>query len=287
MKGKPNVFIASSAEALRVAEAVNIKLSNEVSVKQWDNTFDLSSVTITSLIQRAKDTDYGVFVFSKDDETVIRGDVYSAVRDNVLFELGVFIGALGIDKCFIVAPESKKGKFRLPTDLAGVTLTYYDDQIEDVVDAVAASCAKIKAAIRKQGLVVLPDAPEASGMVILQQQLNNAQSKLWSLGHDVEMARSEKEKLLQSVKSHFWSVAKPATPAEILKWEEGAKEVHLKEVKIQGGSDVYFVDVDVIIPPLHGASSIGVIVAKGVKVFGNDKWSHNEVYYMDGFRTGR
>ncbi len=44
----------------------------ETQVKQWDNAFDLSSVTITSFIKRATETDYGIFVFHPD-ETIIRG----------------------------------------------------------------------------------------------------------------------------------------------------------------------------------------------------------------------
>ncbi|WP_395601340.1 TIR domain-containing protein [Pseudomonas sp. A1230] len=284
MEGKPSVFIASSAEALTVAEAVNIKLSFETIVKQWDNAFDLSSVTITSLIQRAKETDFGVFVFHKDDETTIRGDKYSSVRDNVLFELGLFIGVLGIEKCFIVVPESKKGEFRLPTDLAGLTMTYYDDQLDDMVDAVTTSCARIKASIRKQLAVTLPQAPEESVVALLQQQLGATQSQLWSLGHETDRARSDAAKLLESIKNHFFSVAKPATPSEILAWEVGAKDAYLKEVKISR-RDTYFVDKDVVIPPLYGAASISVLVASGVRVFGLDKWSHNTVYYMDGFRS--
>jgi len=105
MSDLPNVFIASSAEGLSVAEAVNIKLEYEARVKQWDNAFDLLSITISTLIKRANETDYGVFVFHKDDETTIKGNTYSSVRDNVLFELGLFIGALGIEKCFVLIPK--------------------------------------------------------------------------------------------------------------------------------------------------------------------------------------
>ncbi|WP_149808430.1 TIR domain-containing protein, partial [Salmonella enterica] len=109
MSEKPNVFIASSQESLTVAEAVNIKLSPIARVKQWDNAFELSSVTISSLIQRAKDTDYAVFVFGKDDVVKIREKELDSVRDNVLFELGLFIGALGLDKCFVLVPEAAQG----------------------------------------------------------------------------------------------------------------------------------------------------------------------------------
>jgi predicted nucleotide-binding protein len=106
MNELPNVFIASSVEGLSAAEAVNIKMEYEARIKQWDNAFALSAVTITSLIKRAKETDYGIFVFHPDDKTTIRGNTYSVVRDNVLFELGLFIGALGIEKCFVMIPKS-------------------------------------------------------------------------------------------------------------------------------------------------------------------------------------
>lgn len=285
MSELPNVFIASSLEGLSVAEAVNIKLEYEARVKQWDNAFDLSSVTIDSLIKRARESDYGVFVFHKDDETTIRGNSYSSVRDNVLFELGLFIGALGIEKCFVLMPKSKEREFRLPTDLSGVTMTTYDDALDDMVDAVATSCAKIKHAIKKiETGKKLPKDENGSVTKVLQQQLNSTQSNVWRLNQEVERAKEETAQLLESIKNHFFSIAKPATPAEILAWETGAKNSYLKDVKIKY-HDVYFIDRDVVIPPLFGSSSISIIVGCGVRVYGIGNWSHNSIYYMDGFRT--
>jgi methyl-accepting chemotaxis protein len=287
MNNKPNVFIASSAEGLSVAEAVNIKMEYEAQVKQWDNAFDLSSVTITSLIKRANETDYGIFIFHKDDKTTIRGNEYSVVRDNVLFELGIFIGALGIEKCFVLIPKSVEDNFRLPTDLAGVTTTTYDDQLDDMVDAVTTSCAKIKHAIKKQQKVIIPIKEKNDSVTeVIQKQLSATQSQLWSLSHDAERAREESSKLLDTIKNYFFSIAKPATEAEIIAWEKGAKDNYLKEIKIQRGN-TYFIDKDTIIPPLHGASSISIIIKNGVRIYGIDKWSHNSIYYMDGFRTDK
>ena len=148
MSDKPTIFIASSSEALSIAEAVHIKLEQEARVRLWENAFDLSSITITTLISKTKETDYGVFVFHPDDKTVVRGEEYSTVRDNVLLELGMFIGALGLERCFILAPKSVEATFRLPTDLAGVTASFYDDQEEHYTDAVTGSCAKIKQTIK-------------------------------------------------------------------------------------------------------------------------------------------
>jgi hypothetical protein len=283
MSDKPTVFIASSSEAISVAEAVHIKLENDMRVKLWENAFDLSSITITTLISKTKEADYAVFVFHPDDKSIIREKEYASVRDNVVLELGMFIGALGLEKCFILAPKSSETVFRLPTDLAGVTATFYDDKEPDLADAVTSSCAKIKQSVKKlEAQKTKTETTTESD--VLKNQLHNAQSQIWSMNHDIERAREQSQSLLESIKHHFFSIAKPATPAEIKAWEEGAKTSYLKEVKVRAHA-VYYVDTDVIIPPLHGASSIAIIVANGVRVYGVDKWSHNEVYYMDGFRT--
>lgn len=209
MKEVPNVFIASSVEGLPVAEAVNIKLEYDARVKQWDNAFDLSSVTITSLIKRARETDYGIFVFHKDDKTTIRNNTYSVVRDNVLFELGIFIGALGIEKCFVLIPKSVEGDFRLPTDLSGVTTTTYDDQLDDMVDAVTTSCAKIKQTIKKLRSQVELDKEQGnkSDLDMLQNQLNSTQSELWSLKYEFERGKEDNNKLLELIRNYFFAVA--------------------------------------------------------------------------------
>ena len=89
--------------------------------------------------------------------------------------------------------------------------------------------------------------------------------------------------LHSAIVTHFLAVAKPATEKEMQRWEEGAKDSYTNVPKI-GTRNTFFVDRDVIIPSLHGASSLAVIVAPGVKVFGLDQWSHNAVYFMDGFR---
>jgi predicted nucleotide-binding protein len=287
MSNQPRVFVASSSEGLHVAEAVVIKLEHDAKVKLWDNAFDLSSMTITSLVARAQDTDFAVFIFHRDDKTTIRGSTYSVIRDNVLFELGLFIGALGVDRCFILVPKSSEGDFRLPTDLAGVTVSTYDDGSDDMVDAVAASCAKMKIALRK--LMKESEGPaqgqesEDAKLTVVQKQLQAVQSELWRLRIDAERAQEEKAKLLHAVTAYFYGVAKPATEAEISAWEEGAKVSYPSGPMIRRHK-VYLVDRDVIVPPLYGALSISVIAAVGVKIYGLDQWSHNSIYLMDGFR---
>jgi hypothetical protein len=282
MAESPRLFIASSREALHVAEAVNIKLEDVARVKQWDNAFDLSSMTLPALIQRTQETEFAVFVFHKDDQTIIRGNAYSTVRDNVLFELGLFIGALGIDKCFVLIPRSVEGEFRLPTDLAGLTLAAYDDSIEDMVDAVATSCAKVKQAIRKT-LVGSSSSQAPSEDVARPDPTAVLQSELWRARIDLQRVGEQLAAMQSAITTHFFAVAKPATEMEIKRWEDGARESYTNAPQISG-RHAFFVDRDVIVPSLHGANSISVIVAPGVKVFGLDQWSHNAVYFLDGYR---
>ena len=285
MSDKSTIFIASSSEAIPVAEAVHMKLEDELRPKLWVNAFDLSSITITTLINKTKEADYAVFVFHPDDKALIREKEYSSVRDNVVLELGMFISALGLDKCFILAPSSAETTFRLPTDLVGVTASFYEDQDQDqdILNAVTGSCAKIKQAVKKieTKKTKIATITESDS---LKQQLSQAQSQLWSVNHDVQRTNENFQSLLESIKSHFFSIAKPATPAELKLWEDGAKKSYLKDIKIKD-HNVYFVNKDIILPPLHGASAVSIIVADGVRVYGIDKWSHNSIYYIEGFRT--
>lgn len=287
MSEKPNIFIASSVEGIDVVEAINIKLDYFATCRPWDNAFDLSSMTLPALIKKADKVEYGIFVFHKDDEVTIRDKKYSTVRDNVLFELGLFIGKLGLENCFILIPRKIEGDLRIPTDLAGVTVSTYDDEIDDMTDAVAASCARIKQTIKKHQQIkeqTQPTAqPQGSELALLKDQLSENESKVWHLQFEHEQALEEKNRLLSSVLNHFNAIAKPATEAEILKWEEGAKNNYPNGYKILK-RNVFFVDQDVTIPPLHGASSISVIVKNGVKIYGVEQRSHNTIYYMDGFR---
>ncbi|WP_025176580.1 TIR domain-containing protein [Leptospira interrogans] len=122
---KPRLFIGSSVEGLSVAYAIqeNLKYVTEATV--WDQgVFNLSESSLESLLVLLDTCDFGVFVFSPDDHIKIRGKKDLAVRDNVLFELGLFIGRLGRQRCFIIIPDNRE--FHLPTDLIGVTPAIYE-----------------------------------------------------------------------------------------------------------------------------------------------------------------
>ncbi len=62
-------------------------------------------------------------VLTPDDSVVTRGAEMNVARDNVVFELGLFLGTLEPRRVFIVRPRDLD--LRLPSDFAGVTRLDY------------------------------------------------------------------------------------------------------------------------------------------------------------------
>ncbi|OUL90261.1 TIR domain-containing protein [Paraburkholderia hospita] len=150
---KPRAFIGSSVEGLSVAYAVQQNLVHQVEPTVWDQgIFNLSSTTIESLTTVLNEVDFGIFVFSPDDIVSMRGNSSSAVRDNVLFEMGLFIGKLGRERVFFIVPE--KSDIHIPTDLLGVTPGKFDPNRQDnsLQAATGPVCHQIRLQIEKLGL---------------------------------------------------------------------------------------------------------------------------------------
>lgn len=150
---KPRAFIGSSVEGLSIAYAVQQNLVHQVETTVWDQgIFHLSSTTIESLTSTLNEVDFGIFVFSPDDTTTIRGETNSSVRDNVLFEMGLFIGKLGRDRVFFLVPE--KSEIHIPTDLVGITAGKFDANRQDgsMQAATGPACHQIRTQIEKLGL---------------------------------------------------------------------------------------------------------------------------------------
>lgn len=164
---KPRVFIGSSVEGLNVAYAVQQNLLHEAEVTVWDQgVFELSRTTIESLTKALSDSDFAVFVFSPDDLIRIRDLTKSSVRDNVLFEFGLFIGRLGRDRVFFLLPSA--GELHLPTDLLGVTPGRYESTRTDgsMQAATGAACHQMRLQMKTLGLApgrVAADASAESG----------------------------------------------------------------------------------------------------------------------------
>lgn len=150
---KPKIFIGSSVEGLSVAYSIQQNLAHDAESTVWSQGFfELSKTTIESLDESLETMDFGIFVFTDDDITIMRGKESSVVRDNVLFELGLFIGKLGRERVFFIMPDNTS--IKLPSDLLGITPGKYDPNREDknLIAATGAVCNSMRIQINKLGL---------------------------------------------------------------------------------------------------------------------------------------
>lgn len=122
---KPTVFVGSSREGLEIARAVQFQLKDDALVSVWnEGAFGLSSGTLESLVAMLDRFDFAVLVLTPDDVLHVRDAAVQAPRDNVMFELGLFMGRLGRARTFAICSDARD--FKLPSDLAGVTLARFD-----------------------------------------------------------------------------------------------------------------------------------------------------------------
>jgi hypothetical protein len=147
---KSRVFVGSSGEGKKYADAIVALFGNDVSCHPWhQGVFELSGNTQASLLKEIGESDFTVIVLTADDETSSRGKDYFSPRDNLIFEAGISFGALHSSRTFLI-PEGKVG-FKMPSDLGGFTTTASFDSSELPKDAMAAPVAQIRQRIQELG----------------------------------------------------------------------------------------------------------------------------------------
>lgn len=152
MKRRPYVFIGSSSEGLEVAKAIQANLDHTCEPHIWSQgLFGLSEGNLEALVNAIEHFDFAILALTPDDLTISRSSEQQSPRDNVLFELGLFVGGLGRDRVFMVIDRS--AKLKLPSDLAGITPATYEPPYSGTMQsAVGAACTAIESQIKKQGL---------------------------------------------------------------------------------------------------------------------------------------
>jgi len=152
---KPTMFVASSKESKRLALGVQANLQHVADVTTWDQgVFSPGTMTLDVLSEKASDSDFGAFVFSADDLVRLREQEFTAVRDNVLFEFGLFISRLGRKRVFMLLPDKSPSPLHLPTDLAGLAGATYDaarlEREPNVQAVLGPACLAIEMAITNE-----------------------------------------------------------------------------------------------------------------------------------------
>jgi hypothetical protein len=112
-----DVFLGySSASEVTAAAIKRYLLSLGAKVLDWQTDFIPGRTILDQIEQAAARSVGGIFLFTKDDDLVDRGQPEVAVpRDNVVFEAGYFIGAKGKRNVLIIREAGSK----MPADLGG------------------------------------------------------------------------------------------------------------------------------------------------------------------------
>jgi hypothetical protein len=162
------VFVGSSSESLDVAYAIQENLERDAEITVWtQGILDLSKFTLDGLLDGLDNLECGVFILAPDDVVKMRGAECTKARDNVVFELGIFIGRLGKERIFIILPRGEED-FELPTDLLGLTPGTYEPHRTDgnLVAALGPACNKIRTVLLKFGhLAQANDSGQQCGTV--------------------------------------------------------------------------------------------------------------------------
>ena len=149
---RPCVFVGSSSEGLMAAKTIQLLLDTSCEVTIWSQgVFGLSHGTLESLVGVLDDFDFAVLVLTPDDLITSRQIEGSVPRDNVLFELGLFMGSLGRTRTFIV--YDRKSGLKLPSDLAGVSAATYEPHASgNLESALGAATTRIEQQVNRLGL---------------------------------------------------------------------------------------------------------------------------------------
>ena len=123
------IFVGSSSEAKIIDTEIRKILEDhhETIPIPWRNIFTPGEFGLESLQKVKNEVDGAILITTSDDKTWYRGAEGFAPRDNVLFELGFFISALGRGRVGLIVVKNKKGNIpKIPTDLAGLNYIFYE-----------------------------------------------------------------------------------------------------------------------------------------------------------------
>lgn len=125
---KIRVFIGSTVKSVNLANDLKRRFAkNLYEVNVWTNgIFEPGHSFIEALETEITKADFAALFLGPDDVLHSKRKRFKVPRDNLIFELGLFMGAIGRKRALMICPKSVKVK--LPTDLDGVTSIRYADK---------------------------------------------------------------------------------------------------------------------------------------------------------------
>jgi len=152
---RPKVFVGSSSEGKKVAQTFCSALQPVAKMVPWwaSPEFQPMQSTLAALLLACNAYDFGLFIMTPDDRIESRGRSQSSARDNVLFEMGLFLGKLGAERVFVFIQEGENSKaVKMPSDLAGVIIPRFSNLDRyDLIASVEAAAGEYGKLIQYRG----------------------------------------------------------------------------------------------------------------------------------------
>jgi hypothetical protein len=245
---KPRIFLGSSGQQEKLLQALTRGLRDIADVEPWTTVFNPGVSTLDRLVELTREVDFAVFIFAQDDWTT-RGASSDAAsgeaspRDNVVFEAGLFGGALGIRRTFILHANGAK----LPTDLLGLTSIRYDP---DTTPAIVRQInQKLRNAIDAEGRISRIEGDWWQLSLTARTELEPSAVSLLTISRDRAGALELAGRAWQAdgmLSARYWSEAakERVDPAGIFYFAKGERPRHPNAPQFEGTGEITLESVD-------------------------------------------
>ena len=204
---RPTVFIGSSAEGHSIAEAIQLNLDHTCDATIWSQgVFGLGDGTLETLVGRKDDFDFAILVLTPDDLALSRDELKPSPRDNVMLELGIFLGAIGRKRTFAI--YDRTANVKLPSDLAGVTHATFQPHADGNLQAtLGAATTLIKGSIQQLGKrreKITADVDQHTQFQIIHDLLDNGAEQFIIWMHENNRPLLRQSSIGMGIRHEFW-----------------------------------------------------------------------------------
>src|SRR5262249_1794940 len=245
---KPRIFLGSSGQQESLVQALTQGLDDIADVDPWTSVFNPGVSTLERLVELTREGDFAAFVFAQDDWTTRGGSQEAGTgqaspRDNVVFEAGLFGGALGIRRTFILHANGAK----LPTDLDGLTSIRYDpDSTPGVVSQIN---EKLRKAIEAEGRISRLEGDWWQLSITARTELEPSAVSLLTIGRDRTGALEVAGRSWQAdgmLSARYWSEASKelTNPPGVFYYWRGGRPRDPNAPQLEGTAEIKLDSVD-------------------------------------------
>src|SRR3954447_8172955 len=244
---KPRIFLGSSGKQAKLVQALTRGLDDVADVELWTTVFNPGVSTLDRLVELTREVDFAAFVFAQDDWTSNRPDdtvqAQASPRDNVVFEAGLFGGALGLRRTFILHAKGAK----LPTDLLGMTAVRYPEALATADIRVVNQ--KLRKAIEDVGRLTRLEGDWWQHSLTVRSEREPSAISLLRISRDREGALEVAGRGWQedgTLSSRYWSVASKEhrDPPAVFYYWNGERPRHPNAPQLEGTGEIRLESAD-------------------------------------------